>query len=73
MQKSLVFVVSVLDCAYNPPRLSIKYAGDDMSLANKTYQKFVSCSDRMNITLDLVQNHETKRLESFDCDNFVIQ
>lgn len=61
MKEELLFVVSVLDLAYNTPIMEIKYAGADMSKAEDIYYK--NTGDEKIITkLYLVQGKNSRVL-----------
>jgi len=62
--EELLFVINVVDFAYEKPIVKVAYAGADMNKAYSIYQKHIACSDRTQVNLELVQGDSVKRLET---------
>ena len=62
--EDLLFVINVVDFAFEKPVVKIVYAGSDMNKAYSIYRYHVGCSDRTQVNLELVQGDSVNRLET---------
>ena len=64
MEEELLFVINIIDFAYEKPLVKVAYAGSNMSRAYSVYHKCVGESDRTQVNLELVQGDNVQRLET---------
>lgn len=67
--EDLILVVNLTDFAYPKPIAKVAYAGKNMNNAYSIYYQYAENEDRMQVTLDLVQGENVKRLETHEFTN----